>query len=399
MVEFNFRPEEQLLILCARVKMDPKTAVDVKTLLQENLDYVYLLEIAYKHGMMPLLFWHLDSCCADAIPPWVMVKLRDQFHQNSRRNLLLTGELLKLLEAFHANNIPVIPFKGPVLTNLIYQNLALRQFRDLDLLCLQPDVPKAKELLISMGYQPQLHLTGGREEAFMKSQCELSFLKEDGSIVELHWGITPKYFAFPLDPESLWDRLEPVYLAGRKILALSIGNLLLTLCVHGAKHLWDRLEWICDISELIRACPDMKWREVVDRAAVLRSQRMLLLGLFIANDLLGASLPEEVSRKIEDDSVIIKELGHDIYDRLFQKPKDFLFDQSLFRPLHLKMRECWQDRINYCYRAMMVPTDADWESFPLPDSFSFFYYIIRPLRLVSKYFNKGVKHLLGRDGS
>src|SRR3712207_8653927 len=40
---------------------------------------------------------------------------------------------------------------------------------------------------------------------------------------------------------------------------------LLILCVHGTKHIWGRLSWICDVAELLRTQPDMDWEYVLDR--------------------------------------------------------------------------------------------------------------------------------------
>ena len=78
-------------------------------------------------------------------------QLRDDFNDNSRRNLFLTRELLNLLTLFETHQIPAIPFKGPVLAASVYGNLALRQFSDLDLIIHKQHVAKARELLVSAG--------------------------------------------------------------------------------------------------------------------------------------------------------------------------------------------------------------------------------------------------------
>ena len=51
------------------------------------------------------------------------------------------------------------------------------------------------------------------------------------------------------------ERLEEVATAGTTFRTLPADVLLVALCVHGAKHVWERLGWIVDVAELIAAAP------------------------------------------------------------------------------------------------------------------------------------------------
>ena len=57
--------------------------------------------------------------------------------------------------------------------------------------------------------------------------------------------------------------------------------------------------WLCDIAELIRAHPQMDWQRLLEQAKTSGSKRMLLLGLFLANDLLRTDLPDDVWQRIQ----------------------------------------------------------------------------------------------------
>ena len=81
-------------------------------------------------------------------------------------------------------------------------------------------------------------------------------------------------------------------------------DLLLILCVHGAKHYWSKLGWICDVAELLRVHPGLKWTALLLQAKQLGGRRILFLGLFLAHVLLGAGLPEEVWKEINADPVV-----------------------------------------------------------------------------------------------
>jgi Uncharacterised nucleotidyltransferase len=380
------RPEEEVLLCCARTTKAPEVTARIEALLREGMDWEYLLKTAHVHGMAPLLYWHLDAAHPRLIPESVFDHLHDHFRANSLHNLFLTGELLRLLDTFGAHGIPAVPYKGPALAAYIYGNLALRQFIDLDVMVHRHDVPKAKELLASLGYQPQHRLTRAQEAALLGSRGQYVFMRDDGKgAVELHWEIT-EHFSFPLDSERLWRRLEKVPLGGEVVPTLSPEDTLLVLCAHGSKHVWERLAWICDVAELTRACQDMRWEQVLAQASALSGERMLLLGLFLAKDLLGAALPDRVLQRVHADPTV-KALAGRIYERLFREANglDGLFERAYFHPLHLKMQERLPDKIRYCARAATTQTVEDWELLSLPSFLFPAYYVLRPIRLAGKY--------------
>jgi hypothetical protein len=357
--------------------------------MRTDIDWKYLLRTAYRHGVAPLLYWHLDAICPEAIPKSVLDQLREHFHANNQRNLFLTGELLRLLNEFEAYGIVAIPYKGPALSASVYGNLALREFYDLDILVHRSDVSKAKEVLTSMGYHARYQLTRAQETAFLQSQFEHPFTRDDGkSIVELHWEITERHF-LPFDTERLWERLNQIRLGGDVVLNLSPEDMLLILCVHGAKHGWERLGWICDVAELVR-CQDIRWERVIAQASAVGSKRMLLFGLSLANDLLGVALPEKISYMIRADPTL-KTLVEQTSKQLFHEthcPTGFLEGYGgapAFHTVHLAMRESLRDKIRYFTRKVTILTGEDWVLLPLPKFLFPLYWVLRAIRLTRKY--------------
>ncbi len=354
----------------------------VRALLREGVDWEYLLQTAHAHGMAPLLYWHLDAACPEAVPEDTFNHLQQHFRATGLYNLFLTRELLRILNAFGAQEILAIPYKGPVLATSVYGNLSLRQFVDLDIMIHWHDVPRAKELLASLGYHPRHRLTRAQETTLLESQGQCVFTGDDGkSTVELHWEIT-EHFSFSLDLERLRKRLIRIPLGGDIVSTLSPEDTLLILCAHGSKHLWERLGWICDVAELVRVRQNMRWEQVMVQASELGGQRMLLLGLFLASNLLGAALPEEILHRIRADPTV-EALAKRIREQLFRKAR--LFEGAYFRPLHLKMKESLADKIRYCVRVVTTQTVEDWELLTLPKYLFPFYYVLRPIRLAGKY--------------
>ncbi|NJO96418.1 MAG: nucleotidyltransferase family protein [Pleurocapsa sp. CRU_1_2] len=146
------KPEIQLLLGCARTQVDESTRVRIKNLVEQEIDWNYLVSIAKRHGLIPLLFYNLNKLCREAVPQPIFSDLEQYFKIHTRRSLMLTNELLQILDIFKANNIQAIPFKGSTLAISAYKSLALRQFCDLDILIAQQDVTRCLELLTSIGY-------------------------------------------------------------------------------------------------------------------------------------------------------------------------------------------------------------------------------------------------------
>jgi Uncharacterised nucleotidyltransferase len=392
------RLEDQLLLCCARTCMDVASAERVRDLCRESVDWEYLIRTAEVHGMLPLLCWNLHNTCPDAVPSVTLDQFRSHFFNNAGRNAFLTGELLKLLHMLEAHGIPAIPFKGAVLAIKAYGNLSLRQFNDLDILVHKQDVLRVRDLLMAQGYRQQIQATGALEAACLESLCAYNFMRDDGRVVvDLHWGITATFGTRPLDLQQLWARLEPISLAGTIVHTLSHEDLLLILCVHGSKHHWERLNWLCDVAEVIRYCPDLAWGQVLEQAGTLGSKRMLFLGLLLASDLLRAALPQKVQQQIGLDPVA-RSLAVRVRERLFREDngpsgifeRPFTIEDVSLSSVHfrLRMRERLRDKVRYCLHLAHLATAQtlkDRALCPLPISLSFLYYLARPIRLTITY--------------
>jgi hypothetical protein len=106
------RREVELLLCCARTQLEPEMADRIKSLAQQGIDWTYLVELARSNGVTPLLYRSLTATCADAVPEAILKDLTAHYRRNAIRSLLLTAELLRLLELFDAHGIQA-PSKAP----------------------------------------------------------------------------------------------------------------------------------------------------------------------------------------------------------------------------------------------------------------------------------------------
>jgi hypothetical protein len=291
------------------------------------------------------------------------------------------------LDLFADQDIPVIPYKGSVLAQSIYGNLALRPFGDLDIIARKADVHRARDLLLSSGYNltwPQIPLTVSQEDAYLEAKYNYKFERPDGRVVlELHWGISPKYFSVPSEPEWLWNHLEQVSMGGKSVATFSPENYLLILCVHGANHCWlYRLVWLCDIAVLLHRHPELDWEYLLGQARAQGAHRMLLVGLLLAHDLLGSQLPSDVWGMIKADETGRSLAGNSIHH--FTQPNGGELPAFYIPRYQTNVRERLRDKVRYAL-FMSEPSVKDWSALRLPASLAFFYYLMRPIRLVVEH--------------
>jgi len=130
----------------------------------------------------------------------------------------------------------------------------------------------------------------------------------DGQMVYA-WFATGQIVALDMKGQRVWERhlgreIAPFDLVwGHSSSPVVFEDTLLLLCMHGAKHCWSRLAWICDLAELIGSRSNMDWDALVDRAAACGAERMLYLGLNLASDFLGAQLPLKIHARASQPSV------------------------------------------------------------------------------------------------
>jgi hypothetical protein len=399
---FQFKQQElnaerEMLLCCSRTHLNDVVLGRVRQLLGGNLDWDFLLRTAHSHGVIPLLHLSLGKSGVETIPAAAFEQLQNLARTNERKSFLLATELLKLIRTFEAHNVDAIPFKGPVLAATAYGDETLRHFGDLDIAVRKDDIHEAKRILLSAGYSCNWEGWNASDDvedaqvAYREPQY-YTFDRLDGrSRVDLQWRLTIDYFAFSLDKDCLWKRLAPVSLAGKTIRSFDPTDMLLILCVHGSKHCWEKLKWVCDVAELLRAQKDsIDWQELDRDASTQRVQRMVGLGLFLAQDLLGADLPEGISKRLQGDTTV---------QWLAGRVRQNLFNATHRHPgrlkriaFYLRVKDHWRDGVQFCltyfsqwFKAAVTPNSADRTVLSLPGYLSFLYYFFRPIRLLTEY--------------
>jgi hypothetical protein len=377
------RPEQNVLFCVARRDLDERRHGELRTLLAAPLDWDYLISAARKHGLIPLLYRHVNSIPCN-IERSQFDALKRESLENCQSVLHLVGRLSKLLKLFNESGISILGFKGPTLAQQAYGESSLRQAGDLDVLVQRTNFEVARKLLESLGYRMVPTLTPSQLAAHLNFHCEIPFVRDNFfTVIDLHWSLMPKAFPVEFDSGEMIERSQLQSIGGTRVNTFCAEDLILFQCVHGAKHYWSRLEWIASLAELIRNQEKIDWDKLILSARVVRASRMLALGLNLAKQLGDIQIPDSVIDRI-DLSGSMRTLARETLESMFDEAQtDYPSIRAIRKNVQIMDRK--RDVLMSMVRVVFVPTLSDWESLTLPESLHRFYYIVRPLRLMKSY--------------
>ena len=344
-----FDVEFRLLLACSRIQSDGDL---IHSLACQTKDWGKVVRYAQQHGLTLQLCQKLEETSLAPAPPapeLVKCNVRRIAHQN----LLLTAELLRVMQALVAENIPAIPYKGPVLAATTYGDLAMRSFCDLDILVSEKDVLRVLKIMPELGYRAEFSLTPAQEEKYLRSTCEYNFHHDRNQIwVEIHWQVIPPRFGLTFEFDRLWCRAGFLSVGGSQLRVLSREDELLVLSVHGFKHLWDCLKWVCDVANLLSAPEELDWSYILSEADRIGAMRVVLVAASLANQMFHSCLPEPIRLRLREDSAAVS-IAREIissYSRGTSMPR------MKARLLMLRAHSSFRHRATYVARSLLDPT-------------------------------------------
>jgi hypothetical protein len=204
--------------------------------------WLAVLDLAEQENILPLTAARLRSIAGD-VSPGLDVRLR-QIHRDAQISAFFwTSALRSMLAGFHDRGIPVVSLKGPWMTERLCGDAALRPCCDLDLLVRPVDVARSEDLLSQLGFFPRRR----RDDHERPWRC--------GAVtVDLHHEVENP-LAFDFDLKRAWQRTRPSRFHEVPALLLAPEDELLFLCLHSARHRFERLSHILDLTFAFRHLP------------------------------------------------------------------------------------------------------------------------------------------------
>ena len=369
-----------LLAACSAIPFQEKISA-LKSLLQQSVDWTLLFALADQHGVQPLLYQALLNL-DQAMPAEPRLELKQAFRTNLRKSLLLSRELIRIVDHLTTLGLESMPYKGPALAEVLYGDIALRQSGDIDLLIHARNLQRIRDAVRELGYTPHFTLTNQQERAYLKSGYEYAFDGAAGpNLLEVQWAIQPRFYAVDYDMDGLFQRAATLTVAGHPMRTPSREDLFLILSVHAAKHVWGRLVWLCDIARLMNH-PDLNWEWIGSQAKELGIARILRVTMLAANRLLQVTIPVAAEESLPKD---------DAAPALAEKIQPHIVSEAVYNSesvdyfrLMMRLRERRIDQWRFMQRLILTPGPGEWNAVHLPRPLFPLYRLVRLVRLASR---------------
>jgi hypothetical protein len=354
----------------------------IRDLLEKPVKWEAVLRLADNHGTSSLLYQNL-SRLGGTVPSPVLEALRQRYERNVYKSLFLARELMGILDCLEGTGIDVIPYKGVVLSEVYYGDMALRQSGDIDLFVRKRDLGRIKIALRDLGYTTRLFIPEEVLGDYVASGYEWVFDSSAGpNLLELQWALQPRFYAVDFDMEGLFQRAVKVTVAGRSVKTPSPEDLLLVLSVHAAKHVWGRMILLRDIVQILKL-GNLDWDRVQSRSWELGIERILRITLLLARRFLGAAIPAAIESSILADHAA-RALADEIAVAVAGGVSYDTEPTSYFR-LMMRLRERRADRVRFFTRLVFTPGPGEWEAVRLPKILFPLYRVVRLGRLAARF--------------
>lgn len=355
-----------------------------------------VIEQADTHGLTPLLSHRLKQVQELwlTIPAYLQERLQQRYLGSAYRNLRLYQYFLTLLRTLNQSNVPVIVLKGVYLAYSLYEDRALRPMTDIDMLVKQGDVAETERVLQTLGYT----LRDWKNHTWcLRNHYHLSYQQPEAQVnIEVHWHIQRPKAPYLVNIEELWQKAQPVTMAGAQAWALSYEHLVLYHCLHIAKHGFGvGLRPFFDLVVIMKKFgTQIDWSQVQAEAQTWRISKALYLSLFFIQEFFG-TVPEALLDALKPTTL-------DLAIVLAAREQIFTLGSDVKR-LSTDFLEVWEgetrhNKIGQLFRRIFLPPDLMSSLYGMePDSWRvYLYYPVRLFDLLLRY--PAVTHrLLRRD--
>jgi hypothetical protein len=374
-------PERDLLLACAA--WDPGVAGRDRAhdCARRVNEWDAWLRLVRLHRLVPHAQRVLDDDDATT-PGLVLDELRSETRAIAARALARAGQLAELVRTLEAAEVRALAFKGPALSLAAYGEIGVRDSVDLDLVVRRGELERASAAIRAAGYASRHGMSAVQERTLQRAFGHFSYTRAGApAMVELHWRFAARRYPWSLPPDDVLGRARAIEIGGERVTVPDPTDDVLLQAMHGARHQWERLEWLVAFTRLLhRGGVDPPL--LIERARAYGSDRALRTALRLARDLTATTLPPALEAIASDAATASRsdEVRRGI-DRAIvagAMPVTQPYAQNL------RMMDGAGDRARYLALSVFAPTVREWEVARLPDFLMALYYPFRLVRVLAR---------------
>ncbi len=203
-------------------------------------------ERAVQHGVLSMLAVHMEPSRAENLVRAIRRRVAGEY-------LRTMADMRFVHRVFGGAGIDWLVFKGPVLSDVIYERPRSRDYSDLDVLVRPDEIEHAVEILTRNGAQnpPSEHPS----TMHRLGRGELSLLLHNGTLLDLHWDVINKAdlrSRFSISAEHLFTDSREIQLDGLAVRTFGEIDTILHLALHGCISSADKLRYLLDLQQALK---------------------------------------------------------------------------------------------------------------------------------------------------
>ncbi|WP_226645698.1 nucleotidyltransferase family protein [Mesobacillus subterraneus] len=371
----HFSKELQLLLFFLNSKYEENKLLNDKQRLAD-IDWEHFIQLTLHHRVYPVIYNKMNAIKNNVVPPKVIARLKQYYQKNVFQMLMLTGETESISRLFMDQDIRTLFLKGPVLGEHLYGDISLRTSSDIDVLIPISDLQRAEVILLKHGYIKDDYILTVLNDWKWRHH-HITFIHPQKKIkVEVHWRLNPGP-SWNQPFEDLWTRKKQSRLTDFPVYMLGNEDLYVFLTSHGARHGWSRLRWLVDIDKLVKR--DLDWNCI---KRLLKQYQLTPVGgqaLRLASNLLNSFTPLELKDITESKKTKKLANGALFYiEQMINLHVEPLPENiAHYHKNHLFLLMTFKQKVLFIL-SFLFPYPEDAQFFPLPKSFHFMYFPLRP---------------------
>ncbi len=305
-IRLRYSSENKLLLNCIAAKSDKETVRQTREIFRQELDWMYILRIAQKNRIASLLYHNLQKLgVEDVVPVQIWQSLAQMYYSVGYKNVLFYDELKNILHSFEDVGIKVVVLKGAALSEGVWENLAVRQMSDIDLLVLERDLDRADEKLLELGYKSVEDKQS--KDWYRRNHHHLAphFNPDKGIVIEIHYEIIPVGNPFNIDICKVWERIQAIKIGDVDAQVLSPEVLIVHLCLQlsYANPFIRKIMDLADISQVVGFYGErIDWDLIIKEAHEQNFTDFIYYPLCFARDILGVEIENEILDRLKNGS-------------------------------------------------------------------------------------------------
>jgi hypothetical protein len=384
-------PELLALLACARTVADSDNLPAFESALGACRSPEELCKAAVTHGMVGHLHRLVSTGISASADAELVRRLTELRRALVARNLHYTSVLLQVLSRLDGARVKVLTVKGPVWAEMLYGDLSLRAWSDLDLLVQRQQATQTREVLLQMGFED----CSPQSEQSLRSrwgdtgQIALGS-RELGVVVDLHWKLTVAVSPRGLTPGAVFARAGRVTVLDHEIACPGMSDVFLITCLEGTRDLWSSVARLLDVAVQIERTKAGEWAALLHQAREAGCERRTLVAVGYACRMLQTALPPAIEERLRADRrsrALIERLQP---ARLGGAPPVGLRGRLTLLRAHAAGEDRRLDSLRFVMTRLLAPTTEDWQAFVLPRRMEWLYVPLRLLRLTGKWLKRSL---------